>query len=122
MNVFGRLGPLVVEEVVAALRLAVERQFDRGVFSKFLRQLEHFVGVTAFEFQFDFADGSGSAPRPDFSFIECNLDSASVPAHRYDSAANPRLENGHELVLELLGYQRFQRGALNFAKIGERRL
>ena len=58
-----RLNLLVVEEVVAALRFAVERQFDRDMFSKFPRQFENLAGVAALEFQFDFADGSGSASR-----------------------------------------------------------
>ena len=88
------------------------------MFSKFPRQFENLAGVAALEFQFDFADGSGSAPRTDFPFIECDFDSASVPAHRSDGAANSRLENRHELVLELLGQQRSQRGALNFAEVG----
>jgi hypothetical protein len=120
LDLFGtsRPDPLVVEEAVAALGFAVERQFDRDVFSKFPRQFENLAGIAALEFQFDFADGSGSAPCTDLPFVERDLDSGSIPAHRSDGAANSRLENRHELVLEFLGQQRFQRGALNFAEIG----
>ena len=76
LDLFGtrRLDLLVVEEVVAALRFAVERQFDRDVFSKFARKFENLADVATLEFQFDFADGSGSAPRTDLPCVERDLE------------------------------------------------
>lgn len=44
------------------------------MFSKFPGQFENLADVAILEFQFDFADGSGSALRADLAFIERDLD------------------------------------------------
>lgn len=100
------------------MRFTIEAQFGRGMFSKFPCQLEHLAGVAELEFQFDFANGRGSASRTDLSFIERNGDEASVSVHQSTCAADPGFEHWLKLVLELLGQQRFQRSSLNLAEIG----
>lgn len=92
LDLFGtrRLDLLVVEEVVAALGFAGEGQLDRDVFSKFPRQFKKVADVATLEFQFDFADGSGSAPRTDLPCIERDLRLARTLAGQYPPALQER--------------------------------
>jgi hypothetical protein len=112
-----RLDPLVVEEVVAALRFAVERQFDRDVFSKFPRQLENLAAsprLSSSSTSLMAADRRPARISPSSSATSIRL-----PFLRTGAMVRRTLvsKTGMSLCLSFL-VSSFQRGALDFAEIG----
>src|SRR6267154_2995340 len=97
------------QQLVAAVRLALNDQHSWHVFGKLMCQPEQCGRLTALKLKFDFIKTRRSAARLDSPFIDAQLDIAVVIADRVDSPAHPRFEDRFQGSANLLGQQRLER-------------
>src|SRR6266481_2663992 len=106
------------EQLITAVRLALNAQRSGHVFGKLMCQPEQCGRLAVLKLKFDFIKTRRPAARLDSPFIDAQLDVAVVISDRVNSPAHPRFEDRLQGSADLPGQQRFERRPPRGLKIG----